>query len=90
MPQVGNPLVKYVVTRIGQIYPEKSASIDDTNRFIHQAMASLAPFRPDKNDMMRLNMYLRNRRASDIACLAAWALYKDHALLPVTSETVNG
>ena len=85
----GNPLVKYVVTRIAQIYPEKSGSIEETNHYIHQAMALLAPFRPEKSDMMRMNMYLRNRQAGEIACMAAWALYKDHTLLPASAKMVN-
>ena len=79
MTPIKTDLVRYVATRIGQAYPNRADSVTDTNVFIHEALASLAPFRPQHSDMMRLNMYLRNRRADAIACMAAWALYKDHS-----------
>ena len=83
-------LIRYVATRIAQAYPGKSGSIEETNQYIHQALASIAPFRPNQNDMMRLNMYLRNRHASEVACMAAWALYKDYISLPDKPRIVNG
>ena len=89
MNQKTTNLVRYVASRIEQAYPGQSDSIDQTNTYIHEALASIAPFRPEKTDLLRLNLYLRNRRACAIACLAAWALYKDFIGIDAAAAFVN-
>lgn len=70
-------LARKVLSQIIQSYSEKSESQNATRSSLDQALASLAPFQPDPQDIHSINRYLIHQQASDLACKAAWALYKD-------------
>lgn len=73
-------LARKVLTHIIQTYPENSDDPAITQASLTEALDSLEPFTPDPGDIKSINEYLINRRASDIACKAAWALYKDFVI----------
>jgi len=73
-------LVRKVLRNILTTYPEPSPDKLLTRKSIEEALSSLAPFKPPKADIDAINQVLLNREASEVACKAAWALYKDYAL----------
>jgi len=78
-------LARKVLSHIVQCYPEKSGDAAQTKNSLNEALSSLEPFKPDPEDVRSINHFLIHQRASDIACKAAWALYKDF----VTNDQSN-
>ena len=70
-------LARRVLSQIIETYPEKSQSSAATVKSLNEAITSLKPFEPEDSDIKYINGYLLRHQASDIACKAAWALYKD-------------
>lgn len=70
-------LARKVLAHIVQSYSEKSESSSATETSLIAALASLKPFEPTANDIHSINRFLIHQQASDVACKAAWALYKD-------------
>ncbi len=77
---VDHNLVRRVLSNVLTSHPVPSCGLDTTEKSIAEAVSSLAPFEPPEGDLIAINSVLRRRQASDIACKAAWALYKDYAL----------
>lgn len=70
-------LARKVLSHIIQTYSEKSGNPDTTQKSLDNALDSLKPFIPDEEDIRSINRFLVHHQASDLACKAAWALYKD-------------
>ncbi len=71
-------LARKVLAHIVQAYPEeKSGDASFTQSCLLDAIASLKPFEPEDKDKYTINRFLIHREASEVACRAAWALYKD-------------
>lgn len=70
-------LARRVLSNIIQTYTEKSVCPEDTQSSLNKALESLKPFTPDPADIRSINRFLIHHQASDLACKAAWALYKD-------------
>lgn len=70
-------LARKVISHILNSYPDKSNDPDLTRNSIVEALASLKPFSPEPDDITTINRYLVHYQATDVACKAAWALYKD-------------
>ena len=70
-------LARKVLSHIVQTYSEKSGNPDLTQKSLNSAIESLRPFTPDPADIRSINRFLVHHQASDLACNAAWALYKD-------------
>lgn len=73
-------LVRKVLNHVLQTHKGKSDSSEDTSNSLQEALASLAPFSPSKEDELAINSILLKNQASDLACKAAWALYKDYVV----------
>lgn len=80
-------LARRVLSQIMQSYTDKSPSIEATNLSLVEAIDSLKPFTPLSNDIVTINSYLKRKQASDIACKAAWALYKDLVIISQNKRT---
>ncbi len=83
-------LIRDIIERIEHTYPEKSGSKGDTDRFIKDAVSSLGGFKPCQESETLINGFLRHMQASEIACLAAWALYKDYSGMQGLRAVKNG
>lgn len=70
-------LARRVIIQIIESYPEVSENTAITTNSLTEAIQSLKPFEPEPSDIVTINAYLAQRQATDIACKAAWALYKD-------------
>ena len=70
-------LARKVLSHIVQTYSEKSGNPEKTQASLNYAVESLKPFTPDPADIHSINRFLIHHEASDLACKAAWALYKD-------------
>ena len=71
-------LIGQVIDKIERTYHGKADSVTATDSHISDAISSLAPFEPEQDAKIMLNSFLRRRRANRLACMAAWALYKDY------------
>lgn len=74
-------IILEVTERIKATYPERSESPELTEKFIAEAYDSLDSFVPDAWVMDMLNEFLRKRQACRLACISAWALFKDYHLI---------
>ncbi len=75
-----NILVNQVMESVLGAHPESVENSTETQNSIDEAMLSLAPFEPAAIDRENLNQDLLEHKATDLACKAAWALYKDYIL----------
>lgn len=73
-------LARKVIGHIINTYPDKSGDLDATQKSLSEAIESLKPFEPEQKDVNSINRYLVHYEATDIACKAAWALYKDYVV----------
>lgn len=67
-----------VLKRVAPVYNGKAKSLEQTEEFIDQALKSLLPFTPNIRDKNKINGFLRYRQADKVACMGAWALYRDY------------
>lgn len=73
-------LARKVIAHIISTYPDKSGDPAFTTQSLSEAIESLKPFQPEQKDLNSINRYLVHYEATDIACKAAWALYKDYVV----------
>ncbi len=83
-------LIGQVISRIETTYPDQAETVRETASHISEAITSLSPFEPENDAKMLLNSFLRQRQASKLACMAAWALYKDYFGLQGVRSVRNG
>jgi len=78
--KINSFLVRKVLNHVLQTYKTKSDSSEETSNSLREALTSLSPFSPSEQDKMAINNILLQNQASDLACKAAWALYKDYVV----------
>lgn len=73
-------LARRVISQINDSYADSAPDLSETSKSLDEALTSLRPFEPPEADIRDINSYLKKRQASDLACKAAWALYKDFVI----------
>ncbi len=90
MGNTGNELVGRVITSIENAFSEQEDCITATDQYISDALTSLLPFSPCPKAKLQINSFLRQRRADRLACMSAWALYKDFFSMDDLPIAANG
>ena len=89
MNSINSDIIMDVIERIRSSHVNKSASPQETQSYISDALKSLHPF--DAEDWVKdmLNNFLLEQQSDRVGCLATWALYKDYYTIRA-NETANG
>ncbi len=90
MQSSNNELIERVITCIEDTFPEQVDCVSMTDQFISDALTSLLPFNPNPKAKLEINSFLRKRRADRLACMSAWALYKDFFCMDDLPLAANG